>query len=258
MTTVDIEHFRQTQRLHDTPENKLLGEAKRVIEALLFASAQPLREDVLQSRLPTALPVARVLEALEADYRTRGVQLVRLAGGWMFRTADDLGYLLSRETHETRKLSRAALETLSVIAYHQPVTRAEIEDIRGVSIHRGTLDALLETGWIRLRGRRRTPGRPVTYGTTEQFLIHFGLESISDLPGLDDLKGAGFLDGRLPPGFSVPMPSDNPDLTEDEDPLGEDLFTAMAEELVAAEDAPLDDGDDQTPDSEGPDRSVAE
>ena len=244
MSTIDMEEFRQAHRREETPENKLLREATRVIEALLFASSQPLSEEVLQTRLPVALPIARVLEALQADYRERGVQLVRLAGGWMFRTAEDLGYLLSREAHETRKLSRAALETLSVIAYHQPVTRAEIEDIRGVSIHRGTLDALLETGWIRLRGRRRTPGRPVTYGTTEHFLIHFGLESISDLPGLDDLKGAGFLDGRLPQGFSVPMPSDNPDLTEDEDPLGEDLFTAMAEELVAAEDAPLDDGDD--------------
>ena len=244
MTTVDMEEFRQAQRREETPENKLLREASRVIEALLFASARPLGDDVLQTRLPVALPIARVLEVLQADYRNRGVQLVRLADGWMFRTAEDLGYLLSREAHETRKLSRAALETLSVIAYHQPVTRAEIEDIRGVSIHRGTLDALLETGWIRLRGRRRTPGRPVTYGTTEHFLIHFGLETISDLPGLDDLKGAGFLDGRLPQGFSVPMPSDNPDLTEDEDPLGEDLFTVMAEELVAAEDAPLDDGDD--------------
>jgi segregation and condensation protein B len=244
MTTLDMEEFRQAQRREETPENKLLREASRVIEALLFASARPLGDDVLQTRLPVALPIARVLEVLQADYRNRGVQLVRLADGWMFRTAEDLGYLLSREAHETRKLSRAALETLSVIAYHQPVTRAEIEDIRGVSIHRGTLDALLETGWIRLRGRRRTPGRPVTYGTTEHFLIHFGLETISDLPGLDDLKGAGFLDGRLPQGFSVPMPSDNPDLTEDEDPLGEDLFTVMAEELVAAEDAPLDDGDD--------------
>jgi segregation and condensation protein B len=244
MTTLDMEEFRQAQRREETPENKLLREASRVIEALLFASARPLGDDVLQTRLPVALPIARVLEVLQADYRNRGVQLVRLADGWMFRTAEDLGYLLSREAQETRKLSRAALETLSVIAYHQPVTRAEIEDIRGVSIHRGTLDALLETGWIRLRGRRRTPGRPVTYGTTEHFLIHFGLETISDLPGLDDLKGAGFLDGRLPQGFSVPMPSDNPDLTEDEDPLGEDLFTVMAEELVAAEDAPLDDGDD--------------
>ena len=244
MTTLDMEEFRQAQRREETPENNLLREASRVIEALLFASARPLGDDVLQTRLPVALPIARVLEVLQADYRNRGVQLVRLADGWMFRTAEDLGYLLSREAQETRKLSRAALETLSVIAYHQPVTRAEIEDIRGVSIHRGTLDALLETGWIRLRGRRRTPGRPVTYGTTEHFLIHFGLETISDLPGLDDLKGAGFLDGRLPQGFSVPMPSDNPDLTEDEDPLGEDLFTVMAEELVAAEDAPLDDGDD--------------
>jgi segregation and condensation protein B len=244
MTTLDMEEFRQAHRREETPENRGLREATRVIEALLFASSQPLSEQVLQTRLPVALPIARVLDVLQADYHSRGVQLVRLADGWMFRTAEDLGYLLSREAHETRKLSRAALETLSVIAYHQPVTRAEIEDIRGVSIHRGTLDSLLETGWIRLRGRRRTPGRPVTYGTTEHFLIHFGLESISDLPGLDDLKGAGFLDGRLPQGFSVPMPTDSPELTEDEDPLGEDLFTVMAEELVAAEDAPLDDGDD--------------
>ena len=149
MTTLDIEEFRQAQRREQTPENKLLREASRVIEALLFASARPLGDDVLQSRLPVALPIARVLEVLQADYRNRGVQLVRLADGWMFRTAEDLGYLLSREAHETRKLSRAALETLSVIAYHQPVTRAEIEDIRGVSIHRGTLDALLaESDWV--------------------------------------------------------------------------------------------------------------
>jgi len=146
MTTLDMEEFRQAHRRAETPENRMLREASRVIEALLFASSQPLSEQVLQTRLPVALPIARVLDVLQADYHSRGVQLVRLADGWMFRTAEDLGYLLSREAHETRKLSRAALETLSVIAYHQPVSRVEIENNRGVAIHRGTFEAMLETG----------------------------------------------------------------------------------------------------------------
>jgi segregation and condensation protein B len=137
----------------------------------------------------------------------------------MFRTAGDLSWLLSRETVEPKKLSRAAMETLAIIAYHQPVTRAEIEDIRGVSTSKGTLDVLLETGWVRLRGRRKAPGRPVTYGTTPAFLLHFGLEALGDLPGLEELKGSGLLDGRLPPGFTVPAPTDDPTLREDEDPL---------------------------------------
>jgi segregation and condensation protein B len=139
----------------------------------------------------------------------------------MFRTAADLAWLLATGEGETKRLSRAALETLAIVAYHQPVTRAEIEDIRGVAISKGTLDLLLETGWVRLRGRRRAPGRPITYGTTEAFLIHFGLEAIGDLPGLEDLRGAGLFEGRLPQGFGIPEPCDDIGLTEDEDPLEE-------------------------------------
>ncbi|WP_298428268.1 SMC-Scp complex subunit ScpB, partial [Rhodoblastus sp.] len=139
---------------------------------------------------------------------------------------------LSREAKEQKKLSRPALETLAIIAYHQPVTRAEIEDIRGVALSRGTLDVLIETGWVRLRGRRRAPGRPVTYGTTEAFLLHFGLEQISDLPGLDELKAAGLFDGRLPKGFGVPQPRDDAALMEDEEPLGDEpLNEAFASDL---------------------------
>ncbi len=140
---------------------------------------------------------------------------------WAFRTAEDLNFLLRREETDTRPLSRAALETLSIIAYHQPVTRAEIEEVRGVSISKGTLDVLMEAGWVRMRGRRRTPGRPVTYGTTEAFLDHFGLESLGDLPGLEELKGAGLLSSRVPASFQVPMPFDG-SLREDEDPLDPD------------------------------------
>ena len=173
------------------------------------------------------MTAAAALEALRGVYANRGVNLVRVAHRWTFRTAPDLGGLLSREKTEQKKLSRAALETLAIIAYHQPTTRAEIEDIRGVAISKGTIDVLLETGWIRLRGRRKAPGRPVTYGTTDAFLLQFGLETLSDLPGLDELKGAGLFDGRLPPGFGVPQPKDDIGLTDDEDPLedGEaDLF----------------------------------
>jgi segregation and condensation protein B len=221
----------------------LLAEACRIAEALLFASAEPIPAQDLAERLPRGVPVEQVIERLCADYAGRGIQLIAVAGKWTFRTADDLGYLLSREAHEPRKLSRAALETLAIIAYHQPVTRAEIEDIRGVSTSRGTLDAIIESGWVRLRGRRRSPGRPVTYGTTEAFLSHFGLTAIDDLPGLDELKGSGFLEGRLPPGFSVPLPSDDAALRDDEDELGEDVFTAMAREAAEADEAPLDDGE---------------
>ncbi|NBQ39972.1 MAG: SMC-Scp complex subunit ScpB [Alphaproteobacteria bacterium] len=216
---------------------------KRIVEALLFASPKPLSEEDFTFHLGPDGSLDEILAELAADYAPRGVNLLRTAGKWAFRTAEDLGHLLVREREEPRRLSRAALETLSVIAYHQPVTRAEIEDIRGVTIHRGTIDVLMETGWIKMRGRRKSPGRPVTYGTTSQFLTHFGLETISDLPGLDDLKGAGFLDGRLPQGFNVPMPSDNPALTEDEDPLEEDQMTLIHEELQADHE-PLDAGDD--------------
>ena len=194
-------------------------EELRLIEALLFAAGEPLDNKTLRERLPEGVDIESAMRRLQAEYAPRGVNLVRVAGKWMFRTANDLAWLLARDTVEPKKLSRAANETLAIIAYHQPVTRAEIEDIRGVSVSKGTLDVLMETGWIRPRGRRKAPGRPLTFGTTEAFLAHFGLEAIGDLPGLDELKGTGLLDGRLPAGFSVPLPSDDAELREDEDPL---------------------------------------
>ncbi len=199
-----------------------LADAKRILEALLFASTEPLDEKALAERMPDDVDVQDALAALREDYATRGVNLARAGSKWYFRTADDLGWLLRREETQQRKLTRAAVETLAIVAYHQPVTRAEIEDIRGVAISKGTLDVLLETGWVRLRGRRKVVGRPITYGTTEKFLVHFGLEQISDLPGLEELKGAGLFDGRLPAGFGVPQPSDSDALRADEDPLGDD------------------------------------
>jgi segregation and condensation protein B len=194
-------------------------EELRLLEAMLFAAGEPLDEAALAARLPADVDLKAALARLQEDYAMRGVNLVRVGGKWTFRTASDLAWLLSRETIETRKLSRAAIETLAIIAYHQPVTRAEIEEIRGVSTSKGSIDVLLETGWIRPRGRRKAPGRPVTYGTTDMFLSHFGLDALDSLPGVEELKGSGLLDGRLPPGFSVPMPSDDPALREDEDPL---------------------------------------
>jgi segregation and condensation protein B len=204
------------------------GEAMRVAEALLFASAEPLSGEDLAGRLPEGADVTRILEDLTAHYAGRGVNLVRVAGKWAFRTASDLSFVLARNVVEQRKLSRAAMETLAIVAYHQPVTRAEIEEIRGVATSKGTLDTLMETGWIRLRGRRKAPGRPVTYGTTPHFLDHFGLDAIDDLPGLEELKGAGFIEGRVPSDFSVPVPSDDQALREDEDPLeGDDVFQPL-------------------------------
>lgn len=191
----------------------------RLLEALLFAAAEPLDEATLAARLPEGVDIAAALRRLQDEYAARGVNLVCIAGKWTFRTATDLAWLLARDAVVMRKLSRAAMETLAIIAYHQPVTRAEVEDIRGVSMSKGTLDVLLETGWIRPRGRRKAPGRPITFGTTEAFLAHFGLEALSDLPGLDELKGAGLFDGRLPAAFSVPAPSDDPGLRDDEEPL---------------------------------------
>jgi len=194
-------------------------EKLRILEALLFAAAEPLDEASLAKHLGAKDDVVQLLEELQTLYAGRGVNLVRVAGKWAFRTAEDLSFLLEHYAVEQRKLSRAALETLAIIAYHQPVTRAEIEEIRGVSISKGSLDVLLEIGWVRLRGRRRAPGRPVTYGTTEAFLEHFGFDSIRDLPGLSELKGAGLLDSNLPPGFTVPEPNDTAALREDEEPL---------------------------------------
>lgn len=205
------------------------AEELRILEALLFAADEPLDEKTLAARLPAGVDAHALLMQLQKDYARRGVNLVRVGGKWSLRTASDLAWLLTRETVVARKLSRAAVETLAIVAYHQPVTRAEIEEIRGVTTSKGSLDVLLETGWVRLRGRRKAPGRPVTYGTTEAFMSHFGLDALSDLPGLDELKGAGLIDKSLPAGFSVPVPSDDPALREDEEPLEpEDLDLGLA------------------------------
>lgn len=168
----------------------------RLLEAVLFATREPLSEAVLAERMPDEVAVSSLIEDLKELYANRGVNLVRVAGGWAFRTASDLASRLAVETRVERKLSRAAIETLAIIAYHQPVTRAEIEEIRGVSPSRGTLDILLEAGWIRPGRRRRSPGRPLTWVSTGAFLDHFGLESLEDLPGIEDLKATGLLDAR--------------------------------------------------------------
>ncbi|MCP1916095.1 segregation and condensation protein B [Bradyrhizobium elkanii] len=194
-------------------------EELRLLEALLFASAEPIDQATLAKRMPDGVDVKAALAQLQAEYAPRGVNLVRVANKWTFRTAGDLSWLMTRESTETRKLSRAAIEVLAIVAYHQPVTRAEIEEIRGVVTSKGTIDVLLETGWIRPRGRRKTPGRPLTFGTTDAFLSQFSLEALGDLPGLEELKGTGLLDSRLPTGFSVPSPSDDATLREDEEPL---------------------------------------
>jgi segregation and condensation protein B len=233
-----IEYFEA--RIEAAPEgvDDALREAARVAEALLFAASEPLDEAEIARRLPDGVAVVAALERLREDYAARGVNLARAGKKWFFRTAPDLSYVLAREQVEERKLSRAALETLAIIAYHQPATRAEIEELRGVAISKGTLDVLLETGWIRLRGRRRAPGRPITYGTTDSFLMHFGLEQIGDLPGLDELKGAGLFDGRLPKDFRMPSPSDDPALAADEEPLEEEAPALLELEFPETEEPP--------------------
>ena len=216
---------------HDLPEDAPDARRKpalRLLEAMLFAAGEPLDEATIASRLPEGADIRALLSELSADYAPRGVNLVRVAGKWMLRTAPDLGFLLARDKPEPRRLSRAALETLAIIAYHQPVTRAEIEEIRGVSTNKGTLDVLLEAGWARMRGRRRSPGRPVTYGTTEVFLVHFGLDAIQDLPGLEELRGTGFIDARVSAGLTVPLPSDDSGLKDDEDPLEPEFELSFA------------------------------
>jgi segregation and condensation protein B len=191
-------------------------DADRMVEALLFAAAEPLSAADLARRLPEGTDVGRALATLKARYQGRGVELECVADRWRFRTAPDLAFLMTEEREEQRRLSKAAMETLAIIAYHQPVTRAEIEAIRGVGLSRGTLDLLLEIGWVRMRGRRRSPGRPVTFGTTDAFLEHFGLPSLADLPGAADMKAAGLLDLDLPADFQVPAPGG---AAADEDPL---------------------------------------
>jgi len=196
-----------------TPE----AEHIRMVEAVLFAAEEPLDLSNIADKLPDGIDVEMALAQLGEKYAEAGFHLTKIGNKWAFRTAPDLAHVLQKHVVQQRKLSRAALETMAIIAYHQPVTRAEIEDIRGVSVSRGTLDVLLESRWVKIRGRRKVPGRPVTYGTSDVFLDHFGLESLKDLPGLEELKAAGLLDDRLPPGFAVPTP--DPDNDPDEDPL---------------------------------------
>ncbi|MFQ5534760.1 MAG: SMC-Scp complex subunit ScpB [Sphingomonadales bacterium] len=204
----------------------------RMVEALLFASPEPVDAPSLAERLPDGVNIPDLLDELKEAYAGRGVNLVCAGQKWMFRTAPDLGFLLQKEVEEQRRLSRAAIETLAIIAYHQPVTRAEIEAIRGVGLSKGTLDLLLETGWVRPLGRRRSPGRPATYGTSQDFLTHFGLESLDALPGLEELKAAGLLDSDIPPGFLAEPQSD-----EEQDGDAKD---------EAATELPLTDGGDTT------------
>ncbi len=191
----------------------------RMIEAMVFASSEPVAEKALSSQLPDGVELGPLLEEIRIAYGNRGVNFVRVGDAWAFRTAEDLSFLLQREAVETRRLSKAALEVLAIIAYHQPVTRAEVEEVRGVVTSKGTLDVLLETGWVRMRGRRKTPGRPVTYGTTPEFLDHFGLENVRDLPGLEELKGSGLLQSQIPASFAIPVPNDEDELQEDEEPF---------------------------------------
>ena len=206
----------------------------RIAEALVFAAAEPLEESVIAQRLSQGADVAAVMEELRRLYEGRGVNLVQVAHRWMFRTAHDLAWALARDRDEKRKLSRAALETLAIVAYHQPVTRADIEQIRGVAVSKGALDVLMEVRWVRMRGRRKAPGRPITYGTTSEFLVEFGLNAIADLPGLDELKGAGLFEGKLPAGYDIPQPDDGSALRADEDPL-EDTALEQAWAPVAPE-----------------------
>ncbi|AXT25797.1 SMC-Scp complex subunit ScpB [Ruegeria sp. AD91A] len=191
----------ETGTLFEAPP---LAEQERMVEAVLFASADPVTIADLEARMPHGSDAAQAVESLQKRYEGRGVRVVRVGDAWAIRTAPDLGFLMQKETVETRKLSRAAIETLAIVAYHQPCTRAEIEEIRGVSVSRGTIDQLLEMEWIKLGRRRMTPGRPVTFVVTPEFLDHFGLENARDLPGLKELRAAGLLENRPPPG-AIPL-----------------------------------------------------
>ncbi len=189
-----------------------IAEHCRMAEALLFAAAEPLDHRTIAARLPAGADIATIIDRLTEDYADRGMTLQKIDKKWRFVTASDVSHVLEIEKMAPRRLSRAALETLAIIAYHQPCTRADIEDVRGVQVAKGSLDQLLEIGWVKMRGKRKdVPGRPTLYGTTEEFLQHFGIETVTDLPGLADLKAAGLLDARLPPGFAVPSPVDGDD-----------------------------------------------
>lgn len=216
---MDTEEQEIPESLFEAPP---LAEQERMIEAILFATAEPMTIAQIEERMPHGCDAAEAMVLLRKRFEGRGVQLVRIADAWAFRTAPDLGFLMQKERVETRKLSRAAIETLAIIAYHQPVTRAEIEEIRGVSVSRGTIDLLLELDWIKLGRRRMTPGRPVTFIVTPEFLDHFGLESPRDLPGIKELREAGLLDNRPPPGAMPGFSTENPDEGEGEWDDGDD------------------------------------
>jgi segregation and condensation protein B len=208
------------------PDPERLADAVRRAEAVLFASADPIDAQTLAAALPPGIEPGDVLLKLKDAYKGKGVQLVEVAGKWRFQTAPDLAFLFEETREQQRPMSRAALETMAIIAYCQPVTRAEIEDVRGVQVSKGTIDVLMEAGWIKPRGRRRSPGRPITYGTTDQFLLHFGLDALESLPGKEELKGAGLLSAEIPAGFEFAGPIRNP-LTgeiEEELPLDEPEF----------------------------------
>ncbi len=203
-------------------EAPVAAEQQRMVEAILFAAAEPVTLAELCARMPLACDPAEALVHLRKRYEGRGVHLVRVGDAWAFRTAPDLGHLMRKETAEQRKLSRAAIETLAIVAYHQPVTRTEIEEIRGVAVSRGTVDQLMELDWIRLGRRRMTPGRPVTFVVTEHFLDHFGLESARDLPGIKELRAAGLLDNRPLPGAVQKTDNEADEATTGQSELFED------------------------------------
>jgi segregation and condensation protein B len=223
-----IEDEMGVEREEEGSVRETVPEHLRMLEALLFAASEPLDEKALATSLPEGADVAHLLARLQEIYQERGVTLVKVAEKWQFRTAPDLAFLLRKERQEQRRLSRAAIETLAIIAYHQPVTRAEIEDIRGVSVSAGSIDLLMEIGWVKIRGRKRVPGRPITYGTTDAFLVQFGLESVSHLPGIDELRAAGFLEAAPPSGLDIPSPTDQlgpEEVSLDEAAEADDLAT---------------------------------
>jgi len=209
----------QNESLFEAPP---MGEQERMVEAILFATADPVTVTELIGRMPHGCDPAEAIAHLRKRYEGRGVNVVRVGDAWAIRTASDLGFLMQKETVETRKLSRAAIETLAIVAYHQPVTRAEIEEIRGVSVSRGTIDQLIELEWIRFGRRKMTPGRPVTFVVTPGFLDHFGLENARDLPGLKELRSAGLLESRPPPGAAIPDEADDNEDDDDQTELFED------------------------------------
>ena len=219
MTTEETQKPDVEESLFEAPP---MGEQERMVEAILFATAEPVTVKDMAERMPHGCDPAEALVHLRKRYEGRGVRVVKVGDAWAIRTAPDLGFLMQKETVETRKLSRAAIETLAIIAYHQPVTRSEIEEIRGVSVSRGTVDQLLEMEWIRFGRRRMTPGRPVTFVVTPEFLDHFGLENARDLPGLKELRSAGLLENRPPPGAMPGMPEGD---DEDDEAIGQsELF----------------------------------